>query len=77
MAYFQEAKWYYNKKKIPRMEQYMKNEIPSCSYLLLATTSWLAMGNITTKDSFDWIAVQHLLLCTITRLLNDLSSHEV
>uniref|UniRef100_A0A3Q7IGV8 Terpene synthase metal-binding domain-containing protein n=1 Tax=Solanum lycopersicum TaxID=4081 RepID=A0A3Q7IGV8_SOLLC len=76
MAYFQEAKWYYNKKKIPRMEQYMKNEIPSCSYLLLATTSWLAMGNITTKDSFDWIAVQHLLLCTITRLLNDLSSHE-
>ncbi|KAH0723720.1 hypothetical protein KY290_005423 [Solanum tuberosum] len=78
-AYFQEAKWYYNKKEVPRMEQYMKNGIPSSGYLLLATTSWLAMGNITTKDVFDWTATEPPILvasCCITRLLNDLSSHE-
>ncbi|WMV51452.1 hypothetical protein MTR67_044837 [Solanum verrucosum] len=79
-AYFQEAKWYYNEKEVPRTEQYMKNGIPSSGYLLLATTSWLAMGNITTKDVFDWIATEPPILvasCCITRLLNDLSSHEV
>ncbi|XP_015159852.1 valencene synthase-like [Solanum tuberosum] len=78
-AYFQEAKWYYNKKEVPRMEQYMKNGIPSSGYQLLATTSWLAMGNITTKDVFEWIATEPPILvasCCITRLLNDLSSHE-
>ncbi|KAG5581740.1 hypothetical protein H5410_052367 [Solanum commersonii] len=78
-AYFQEAEWYYNKKEVPRMEQYMKNGIPSSGYLLLATTSWLAMGNITTKDVFDWIGTEPPILvasCCITRLLNDRSSHE-
>ncbi|KAH0709987.1 hypothetical protein KY284_011414 [Solanum tuberosum] len=76
--YFQEAKWYHEK-KIPKMEQYMKNGIPSSSYLLLATTSWLAMGKVATKDAFDWIATQPSILVAsslIMRLLNDLSSHE-
>ncbi|XP_055802034.1 sesquiterpene synthase 16-like [Solanum dulcamara] len=77
-AYFQEAKWY-NEKQVPRMEQYMKNGISSGAYLLLATTSWLGMGKIATKDAFDWIVTQPPILVAssiITILLNDLSSHE-
>ncbi|WMV59896.1 hypothetical protein MTR67_053281 [Solanum verrucosum] len=77
-AYFQEAKWYYGK-KVPRMKQYMKNGIPTSGYLLLATNSWLGMGEIATKDAFDWLRTEPPMLvasCIIARLLNDLLSHE-
>ncbi|KAK4713157.1 hypothetical protein R3W88_019064 [Solanum pinnatisectum] len=43
MAYFQEAKWYYDKTK-PKMEQYMKNGISTSAYVEIAATSWLGMG---------------------------------
>ncbi|KAH0710993.1 hypothetical protein KY284_012420 [Solanum tuberosum] len=77
-AYFQEAKWYYGK-RVPSMEQYMKNGIPTSGYLLLATNSWLGMGEIATKDAFDWLTTEPPMLvasCIIARLLNDLLSHE-
>ncbi|XP_059277425.1 terpene synthase 17-like [Lycium ferocissimum] len=77
-SYFQEAKWYHWK-KVPTMEHYVKNGIPSSGYQLLATTCWLGMGEVATKDAFDWIATEPPILvasCIITRLLNDLLSHE-
>lgn len=78
-AYFQEAKWYHEK-VVPTMEQYIKNGIPSSTYLLLATTSWLGMGDVATKDAFDWISNEPTILVAssiIARLLNDLVTHEV
>ncbi|KAH0654688.1 hypothetical protein KY289_032366 [Solanum tuberosum] len=78
-AYFQEAKWYHAK-DVPTMEQYIKNGIPSSTYLLLATTSWLGMGDVATKDAFDWISNEPTILvasCIIARLLNDLVTHEI
>ncbi|XP_055823916.1 sesquiterpene synthase 15b-like isoform X2 [Solanum dulcamara] len=78
-AYFQEAKWYHEK-DVPTMEQYIKNGIPSSSYLLLATTSWLGMGDVATKEAFDWISSEPTILvasCVIARLLNDLVTHEI
>ncbi|PHT51904.1 hypothetical protein CQW23_06366 [Capsicum baccatum] len=77
-AYFEEAKWYHEK-KVPTMEQYIKNGIASSGYLLLATISWLGMGKQATKDAFDWIATEPPILvasCMIARLTNDLLSHE-
>ncbi|KAK4710992.1 hypothetical protein R3W88_005505 [Solanum pinnatisectum] len=62
------------------MEQYMKNGTRSSTYHLIATTSWLGMGEVATKDVFDWIATEPLILVasgTIARLLNDLATHEV
>ncbi|XP_059295061.1 terpene synthase 17-like [Lycium ferocissimum] len=78
-AYFQEAKWYHEK-NIPTVEQYVKNGTPSSTYQLLATTSWLGMGEVATKDAFDWIATEPLILVAssiIARLLNDLVTHEI
>lgn len=78
-AYFQEAKWYHEK-DVPTMEQYINNGIPSSTYLLLATTSWLGMGDVATKEAFDWISSEPTILvasCIIARLLNDLVTHEV
>ncbi|TMW98623.1 hypothetical protein EJD97_003794 [Solanum chilense] len=78
-AYFKEAKWYHEK-VVPTMEQYIKNGIPSSTYLLLATTSWLGMGDVATKDAFDWISNEPTILVAssiIARLLNDLVTHEI
>lgn len=78
-AYFQEAKWYHGM-NVPTMEEYIKNGIPSSTYLLLATTSWLGMGEVATKAAFDWISSEPTILvasCIIARLLNDLVTHEV
>ncbi|KAK4714183.1 hypothetical protein R3W88_020090 [Solanum pinnatisectum] len=78
-AYFQEAKWYHAK-DVPTMEEYIKNGIPSSTYLLLATTCWLGMGDVATKDAFDWISNEPTILvasCIIARLLNDLVTHEI
>ncbi|KAM3382955.1 terpene synthase 17-like [Capsicum galapagoense] len=77
-AYFEEARWYHEK-KVPTMEQYMKNGIASSGYLLLATTFWLGMGKQATKDALDWITTEPPILVAaslIGRLLNDLKSHE-
>ncbi|MCD7464368.1 hypothetical protein HAX54_052582 [Datura stramonium] len=65
---------------VPTMEQYIKNGIPSSTYLLLATTSWLGMGDVATKEAFDWISSEPTILvssCIIARLLNDLVTHEI
>ncbi|XP_059294705.1 terpene synthase 17-like [Lycium ferocissimum] len=78
-AYFQEAKWYHGK-KVPTMEQYVKNGARSSTYNLLATTFCLGMGEVATKDAFDWIATEPTILVAsgiIARLLNDIVSHEV
>ncbi|KAM3221878.1 hypothetical protein P3L10_021148 [Capsicum annuum] len=78
-AYFQEAKWYHGK-NVPTMDQYIKNGIPSSTYLLLAATSWLGMGDVATKEAFDWISTEPTVLvasCIIARLLNDLVTHEI
>ncbi|KAF3663532.1 Sesquiterpene synthase [Capsicum annuum] len=78
-AYFQEAKWYHGK-NVPTMDQYIKNGIPSSTYLFLATTSWLGMGDVATKEAFDWISTEPTILvasCIIARLLNDLVTNEI
>ncbi|KAH0696980.1 hypothetical protein KY290_014407 [Solanum tuberosum] len=78
-TFLQEAKWYHGK-NLPTMEQYMTNGTRSSTYHLVATTSWLGMGEVATKDAFDWIATEPLILVasgTIARLLNDLVTHEI
>ncbi|KAM3320962.1 terpene synthase 17-like isoform X1 [Capsicum chacoense] len=77
-AYFQEAKWYHEK-KVPTLEKYMKNGIITGGLLLLASTFWLGIGKIAAKDAFDWMATEPSILVAgslIGRLLNDLKSHE-
>ncbi|KAM3282624.1 sesquiterpene synthase 15b [Capsicum chacoense] len=77
-AYFQEAKWYHGK-KVPTMEEYMKNGIQSSSIPYLCTASLLGMGIEATEEAYDWIANEPpiLIASAITgRLANDIVSHE-
>ncbi|KAK6157136.1 hypothetical protein DH2020_011384 [Rehmannia glutinosa] len=73
-AYMEEAKWFYNK-YTPTMEEYMKVAVVSSGYVMLSTTSLVGMGDLVTKEDFDWFSREPLLVrasATIARLMDDM-----
>ncbi|RVW82866.1 Valencene synthase [Vitis vinifera] len=53
-AYFAEAKWFHEQ-HIPTMEEYMSVALSCSGYSLLATSSFIGMGEIASKEAFDWV----------------------
>ncbi|XP_050218835.1 (-)-germacrene D synthase-like [Mercurialis annua] len=78
-AYFVESKWFHQK-YVPTMEEYMAVALATSGYELLAITSLVGMGDIVTKDSFDWLSNKpnKILIAsqTISRLMDDIVSHK-
>ncbi|KAH0986811.1 hypothetical protein GBA52_013988 [Prunus armeniaca] len=52
-AYFREAKWFHQK-YTPTMDDYMSAALNTSNFML-ATTSFVGIGDIATKDSMDWV----------------------
>ncbi|KAJ4821989.1 threalose-6-phosphate phosphatase [Turnera subulata] len=76
--YFKETEWL-NKDYTPTMEEYLRIALPSCGFLMLVGTSFLGMGDIVTKDTFDWIAKEPKIIkaaSIICRLMDDIAGHE-
>uniref|UniRef100_A0A2N9I731 Uncharacterized protein n=1 Tax=Fagus sylvatica TaxID=28930 RepID=A0A2N9I731_FAGSY len=77
-AYFDEAKWFHQK-HIPTMDEYMRIACVSSGYSTLATTLLVGMGDIVTKDSFEWVFSNPKIVraCTVVaRLMDDIVSHK-
>ncbi|EXB50928.1 (-)-germacrene D synthase [Morus notabilis] len=77
-AYFQEAKWF-NLNYTPTMEEYMPLALVTSANAMLATTSFVAMGDIVTKDSFEWLFSNPKLVSAsevVCRLMDDIVSHK-
>ncbi|KAG2677982.1 hypothetical protein I3760_12G121700 [Carya illinoinensis] len=75
-AYFVEAKWF-NEKYVPTFEEYMNNALVSCAYSVLTTLSFVGMGDIVTKEAFDWVFSRPRMLKAaeiINRLMDDIVS---
>ena len=78
-AYFDEAKWFYQN-YIPIMEEYMHVALESSGIPILAITSFLGMGDIVTKEAFDWAFSNPKIITAssvIGRLMDDMKSHKV
>ena len=78
-AYFQEAKWFHHK-YIPTLEEYMPLALGTSAYAMLATTSFVGMGDIVTKDSFEWLFSNPKMVsasAVVGRLMDDIVSHKV
>ncbi|TXG67320.1 hypothetical protein EZV62_008595 [Acer yangbiense] len=77
--YFREAKWCHEQ-HIPTMEEYMPVALVTSAYKMLATTSFVGMREIVTKQAFEWLftdpnkMVQASSL--ICRLMDDMVSHK-
>ncbi|KAK7257292.1 hypothetical protein RIF29_31161 [Crotalaria pallida] len=78
-AFMTEARWL-KRKYIPTIEEYIKVSSVSCCYTLLATTSYIGMGDIATKDIFKWVINEAKIMKASTivcRLMDDIVSNEV
>nr|WNI01932.1 terpene synthase [Psidium guajava] len=53
-AYFAEAKWFHQN-RVSTMEEYMPIALATSALEVLPVTSLLGMGDIVTKDVFDWL----------------------
>ncbi|KAL0443444.1 UNVERIFIED_CONTAM: Germacrene-D synthase [Sesamum latifolium] len=74
VAYLQEAKWVFSK-YMPTTKEYVKVALVSGAYMMLATTSLVGMGNLVTKEDFDWVTSEPLIVrasSIICRLMDDM-----
>ncbi|WRX29077.1 Terpene synthase [Theobroma cacao] len=77
-AYFVEAKWYHEN-YVPTVEEYMTNGLVSSGYIMVAITSFVGMGDIVTKEIFDWASNNPKIVrasSMIARLMDDIVSHK-
>ena len=77
--YFFEAKWYHQN-YIPTVDEYMTVALISSGHPNLSTISFVGMGDIVTKESFEWLFSNPRSIrasCAVGRLMNDMASHKV
>ncbi|KAL4273995.1 hypothetical protein GQ457_13G002770 [Hibiscus cannabinus] len=77
-AYFLEAQWFYTL-HVPTLEEYMELATVTSAYQMLATTSYVGMGDVATVEAFAWISSDPKILTGSTilcRLTDDIVSHE-
>nr|UJH94378.1 germacrene D synthase 2 [Zanthoxylum ailanthoides] len=76
--YFYEAEWCH-RKYVPPMDEYMPVALVTCAYSMLATTSFVGMGDIATKEAFEWSFSKPKMVTAsqvVSRLLDDIVSHK-
>ncbi|XP_030523549.1 (-)-germacrene D synthase-like isoform X2 [Rhodamnia argentea] len=78
-AYFAEAKWFHQN-HVPMMEEYMPIALASSALEVLPVTSFLEMGDIVTKDVFDWLLYSNPKMAkavkVVGRLMDDIAGHK-
>ncbi|KAL3571175.1 hypothetical protein D5086_028424 [Populus alba] len=77
-AYFNEAIWFHEN-HIPTMEEYMQVALVTSGYSMLTTVSFIGMGDMVTKQAFDWVFSHPKIIRaseTIGRLMDDVKSHK-
>ncbi|GAY60880.1 alpha-humulene/(-)-(E)-beta-caryophyllene synthase [Citrus sinensis] len=78
LMYFTEAKWL-KEGYVPSVEEYKSVALRSIAVLPVVTASFLDMGDIATKEVFEWVVkVPKIITASenICRLLDDVASHK-
>nr|ABK63808.1 sesquiterpene cyclase [Centella asiatica] len=78
-AYLQEAQWS-NKSYVPTMEEYITNALITTGYTFLGTCSFVGMGDVATREAFDWVTNDPLMIraaSVVCRICDDIVGHEM
>ncbi|XXG83105.1 hypothetical protein AAC387_Pa10g0940 [Persea americana] len=78
-GYLIEAQWS-NSGHVPTLEEYMTNALMSSGYPMLSVVSYVGMGDVATKEAFDWgVSMPKLIevAAAISRLKNDITSNQL
>nr|E3W208.1 RecName: Full=Sesquiterpene synthase; Short=SspiSesquiTPS [Santalum spicatum]ADO87006.1 sesquiterpene synthase [Santalum spicatum] len=77
-GYMDEAKWCHEK-YVPTFQEYMSVALVTAGYTFLTTISYLGMGEIASKEAFDWLFSHPPIIEaseSVGRLMDDMRSHE-
>ncbi|KAB1215220.1 (-)-germacrene D synthase [Morella rubra] len=77
--YYAKEAWL-NDKYVPTPEEYMSIALTSSGYLILTTVTFAGMGEIASKEAFDWLFKHPKILKgaqVICRLMDDIVSNEM
>ncbi|XP_031383637.1 (-)-germacrene D synthase-like [Punica granatum] len=77
-VYFKEATWFHQN-YTPTLEEYMPLAMETTAYGMLATASFLGMGDVASKDAFEWLLSDPKILrgsMIVCRLMDDIVSHK-
>ncbi|XP_056163075.1 (-)-germacrene D synthase-like isoform X1 [Syzygium oleosum] len=77
--YFREAKWFHLG-YTPTMEEYMPLALLTTGYEALSITTFVGMGDVVTKDAFEWSLGDCKILKAsqiICRFMDDIASHQL
>ena len=78
-SYFDEAKWF-QEEYVPTVEEYLNLSTVSTGFTMLSLTFFLAMGDIATEETFQWVSKYPKITragATIARLMDDIVGHKV
>lgn len=78
-AYFQEAKWA-NDGYVPKFDEYLRVSLITSAYSCLLCAACIGMQDEISKDFFDWVISMPQIIKSInfiSRVMNDIASHEV
>ncbi|XP_058195528.1 (-)-germacrene D synthase-like [Rhododendron vialii] len=73
-----EAKWYHEG-YVPSMDEHWPVALLSCGYQAISTISFTGMGELATKEAFDWVSSNPLIVqgsSVICRLIDDVVGHK-
>ncbi|KAL5802601.1 hypothetical protein ACOSQ4_030906 [Xanthoceras sorbifolium] len=76
--YLLESKWY-DQRYVPTMEEYMGVALVTSCYTMVPATSFLGMGDIVTKEAFEWVLSKPKMTkgaSVVCRLMDDIVSHK-
>ena len=77
--YLIETRWF-NAGYVPTYEEYMNVALITCGYKLLTLISFVGMGDIATKEAFEWARSMPKLVKAVSmvnRLRDDITSNKV
>ncbi|KAD7478282.1 hypothetical protein E3N88_01418 [Mikania micrantha] len=77
-SYMREAQWR-EEGYVPTLEEHKSVSFMSCGYKMLTTSSFVGMGDIITKETFEWIKTNPPLVIAssaICRIMDDVVGHK-
>ncbi|KAK6786977.1 hypothetical protein RDI58_015502 [Solanum bulbocastanum] len=78
-TFMREAQWL-DAGYTPNCEEYMKNALVSCGYMMTATTSLVDIDKFISRETFEWMINVPLIvqaISVINRITCDMTGHEV
>ncbi|CAL9042172.1 unnamed protein product, partial [Musa banksii] len=77
--YFEESKWGVEG-YVPTVEEHLRISMMTIAYPMLACASFVGMGDVATKEAFEWVTSYPTILkasSIIFRVVDDINSHEL